>query len=140
MARIGFGVRLGGALSLVACLVVLISGCSQGGKKRKMGKVSGMVSLDGKPVDDGQVHFISKTGYGKSVDLDGTGKYSVAELEATEYQVYVAPHPPGQQAPGTVKAAKPSVIPQKYQQPDTSGLTFTVVEGKDSKFDIELKN
>jgi hypothetical protein len=142
MSRIRFSARFAGALSLfVVVLLILLGGCGGGGRQIKTGKVAGQVTFDGKPVTDGVVHFVSKTGYGAQASLNESGKYSVA-VEAAEYQVYVAPHPPGQSGPpGTGQAPKQaaSVIPMKYREPGTSGLTFTVEEGKDNKFDIELK-
>ncbi len=141
MFRFGLIGRLPGALALgVAALLVLGvgGGCSKG---KTMGKVSGQVTYKENPITEGQVHFISKSGQGAAVDIDGSGNYSVS-LEAGSYSVYVAPHPPGQTGPpGEGKAPKQpaSVIPQRYRDPDKSGLTIEVKEG-DNPFKIELKD
>jgi hypothetical protein len=139
MYRNGFDVRLAGSLLVFAVVLALVGGCG-GPPKKKMGKVAGTVNYDGKPVTDGQVHFISNTGYGTVANITDSGKYATDPIEAAEYKVYVAPHPPGQQAPGTAAPKQAtSVIPAKYRDPESSGLTFTVVEGKDNTFNIELK-
>ncbi|MCI0459742.1 MAG: hypothetical protein L0Z62_22560 [Gemmataceae bacterium] len=140
MFRFGLIGRLPGALALVTALLVLGvgGGCSKG---KTMGKVSGQVTYKANPITEGQVHFISKSGQGAAVNISGSGDYS-AELETGTYSVYVAPHPPGQTGPpGEVKTPKQpaSVIPEKYRQPETSGLTIDVKEG-DNPFKIELTN
>src|SRR4051812_1108752 len=62
------------AVKVIFVLMLVIVGCSQGGGP-VLGRVSGVVTLDGKPVDGAGLEFISDGGgvaYGKT---DDSGHY-----------------------------------------------------------------
>ncbi|MCC6421217.1 MAG: hypothetical protein IT429_23520 [Gemmataceae bacterium] len=139
MLRFGYPARLAAIMCLFAGLVATSGGCGGG---KTTGKVSGQVWLNGKPVTDGEVHFISKKGGGGRGSITGAGAYAVDDpLETGEYTVYVAPHPPGQAGPpgtGKVPRQPASKIPNKYRDPNTSGLSYTIKEGA-NEYKIEMK-
>ena len=116
-------------MGLLTCTYCWI-GCSG---RAPSGSVSGKVTYKGKPVTSGGVLFVNlTTGIGASAELGATGAYNVMSLRTGEYQVALqtlAP-PPGKMAEG-VQLKKPNV-PDKYLDPQTSGLTATITEGMNS--------
>jgi hypothetical protein len=118
-------------LAVLAALAIVsgLSGCSSG---RPMGKVSGKVTLQGRPLTAGTVQFTNdKLGAGVSAVLDTEGSYRVETPVPTGlYEVTILPPPPP--APHEMdKAARlpRSNIPVKFQDPKTSGLSATIQEG-----------
>lgn len=143
--------RLMGCLLACGWIGLLIgAGC---GKSVSNGTVSGKVMLEGKPVPEGcTVSFVSdkftaagKVGVGGSYTLLDAGK---PNIPTATYKVSVAP--PAQQmsdaeydklmSPGGTGAAAPppAVIPAKFQNPATSGLSYPVQQGPNT-IDIDLK-
>jgi len=118
--------------------VLALVGCGGSGKAK--GSVSGQVTHNSQPVTEGEVHFFSKErGAGAVAKIDGSGKYAT-ELETGKYVVHVTPPPPiaGDPKLGPPKASA-SKIPQKYRDAEKSGLSLTVVEGKND-YPIDLKD
>jgi hypothetical protein len=125
-------------LSLGSCsllVLVFLSGC---GEKKVVpkGKVSGVVTLNGKPVEEGSVTlFSSQTGTGGTGMLGEGGRYEIERpLEYNTYEVIVI----GPQSEPGGPPAKPSEIPLKYSQSKTSGLVY-VVDKDANEFNIDLK-
>jgi hypothetical protein len=151
MRRPVFAARV--ARYLVACGMLALLTCLGCGKSVPSGTVTGKVMLEGKPVPEGcTVTFLSdkytavgQVGAGGSYTLLDAGKPRVA---AATYKVGVMPSTkPMSDAEyekmmtaGTTGATStpPAVIPEKFQNPATSGLSFTVKEGPNT-IDIELK-
>lgn len=123
------------ALLLVGCLV----GC--GGKAAT---VSGVVTLDGKPVTRGTVSFSPATSGQKAVGIiDESGNYELSTnretgLEAGTYSAAVSSRERGQvdESGGPPMPGK-YLVPQKYSNANTSGLTFEVQRGSNT-IDIAL--
>jgi hypothetical protein len=100
-----------------------------------LGKVSGRVTFQGKPVSAGLVIFTNeKLGVFMSAEIgqDGTYEVQMAEgygLPPGTYRVSITPplieHPPGPIDTPPDPASFPE-IPAKYHFPETSGLTVTV--------------
>ncbi len=140
-------------------------GC--GPEVRARAVVNGKVSIDGKNLTTGMVTFSSKDNrFHGSAPIDANGSYTMNDAPVGEVTVQVAVQRPIAAMPGmpgasgtapkgmvmkspdgsmemaTVQAKKidPSkvvVIPEKYSNPSTSGLTYTVGSGN-STFDIKL--
>jgi hypothetical protein len=127
-------------------LVVLAvaSGCAPA----NVGRVAGKVTLDGQPVQEGTVVFQDLArGLSVNADLQADGTYVVrtynlAGLPPGSYHVAVTPRKFGSgevplvQAPG---APPPTVIPPKYQDAATSGLTAAIKAGRNPPFDFALQ-
>lgn len=109
--------------------------------------VSGVVTLDGTPVDLGDVTFYpAQTGKGQAAsgDITSGGEYTIQAgqtggLPAGEYLVRVVsrgeptPHPQG----GPPTPGK-SLLPPRYGDASTSGLRFEVQPGS-NEINLELK-
>lgn len=122
-------------LILAACLCVL-AGCGGGASGTT---VTGKATFtDGTPLPRGAVTFTGKTGtYSSAIGPEGAytmenvpdGSYQVVVTGVTEGDVQAADQhtaqPPGESAEITVPEVK-SLIPEKYSDPDQSGLTVTV--------------
>lgn len=134
------------AVLVVAILASLVpTGCGRSGPK--MAGVSGTVTYQGKPVPKGTITFQSDDPNGRnavgSIDPDGSytlqtekpgdgalpGDYRVA-ISARDDEVldYIPPKP----------IPPKRLVPEKYENPDTSGLKATVKSGRnDIPFDLK---
>jgi hypothetical protein len=115
-----------------ACLV--LAGCGDDSSLEKH-PVSGTVTFQGQPVQEGNVNFRNEQ-YGGGGVIDATGAFTVeGGLPAGTYLVYVTP--PDIQIPPTFgKDGTPSPqakeypnIPQKYRLPATSELSIDIKSG-----------
>jgi len=120
-------------------------GCDRG---ETLGKVSGKVTFQGKPVTDGLLVFSNHAkGVHMTAKLSPDGRYELQTargfgLPLGTYKVAVSPPVfdppmPGMPAPPPRPKAYDN-IPKQYFSPETSGLTITVVDG-DNPFDIDMK-
>ncbi|HTV54212.1 MAG TPA: hypothetical protein VMI06_04780 [Terriglobia bacterium] len=144
-------------------LGLLLCGCSNSAMGPE-GVVSGKVNYQGKPLPGGRVTFLTSKGLVFSDVIDPEGNY---KIKATVGEAKLAVdnsmlnksnqptgpdlrHPPGVKPPPGVKvddekSSAPTVtgtyvaIPQKYQSPDASGLTYSVKAGSQTH-DIELSD
>jgi hypothetical protein len=151
-----------GAIVTGACLVGLFAGCAS----EKTGTVTGKVILDGKPVTGGSVSFLTKSGgIPVTAFIEADGSYRVERVPVGEVLIGVLSPPPDSAAPGeaikktggatggaerapdNTKGSPPNptaapvadklLIPVRYNDPGTSGLTTNVKEGENS-YDITL--
>ncbi|MDB5339875.1 MAG: hypothetical protein JWN70_5494 [Planctomycetaceae bacterium] len=124
-------------------MVCVLAGC--GGGTKPIQSVSGKVTLDGKPVTEGIVNFVSAGGFAASAPIKD-GAYSIARsqfgsgIPLGDYKVAVesAP-PPDPLAKSSQAASNPVQIPKKYRDPGSSGLTAKV-EKASKPFDFALES
>jgi len=113
-------------------------GCGSG--EPPAGGVAGKVTFQGQPLIAGTVTFLNaETGIGASSELDSSGSYRIDSVRAGEYQVTIQP-PPGPSPEAMAEGAKveSSPIPDKYKDPQASGLTAAVNEGENTaNFDLK---
>ena len=115
-------------------------------------KVSGTVTFDGKPLEEGRVTFISmaeKDALNRPAIgvLGKDGKYALSTFQSGdgalpgEYQVVVVSNPdiPSPEEIAENDAEVVSAIPGGYASPTTSGLKATVKDGGDMTIDFDLK-
>jgi hypothetical protein len=138
------------ARSLPCLAVLALAGCGPA-----TGSISGKVTFKDKPLPGGTVTFLGSDKKVRSAPIGNDGTYTVEKVAVGEAKIGVAPPPPPPRLPGGMKmdpskmgggpegAAptsddKPVIIPDKYQTPEKSGLTFTVNSGKQDH-NIELK-
>ena len=133
------GLRCAGVFVAVAALV---AGCAG---EAAWGDVSGTVTYDGTPVEDGAISFIPIDGKGQGGG--GTikdGKYTATKVSVANMKVQLS----GTKVVGKKKvydtpdspvmSLTAEVLPPKYSDRDTTELTFEVVPGPSTK-NWELK-
>ncbi len=88
------------------------------------------MAFEGKPVSGARVLFLPEKGNPTAGTINEDGAYSVDNLTPGKYKLAIVVIPDDK---------KPGVkLPEKYADPDKSGLTYDVKAGKGS-FNIELK-
>jgi hypothetical protein len=139
--------RVWAASAVVALSVLVGPGCGSGGPT--MGRVSGTVTADDKPLEAGTVTFISTDGQRPNAtgDIKPGGTYTLQTVEpgdgavVGEYKVAIS----GADAkamntalPGAPVKAPKSAIASDYADANKSGLTFKVEPGSNTKnFDLK---
>ena len=138
-----------GYILLTGLLVgTLLPGC---GKPK--GSVSGQVTFNGTPLKSGFVTFLPEKGAAVDSPIDSEGKYSVKNVPVGKAKISIRSQAgTSQEAFSQIKdpknpkemmqALKPKpsgqMLPQNYNDPDKSGLTFEVKQGP-QEHNIELK-
>jgi len=124
---------------LFGLFAVTVTGC--GGKKDGKGDatVTGTVKYDGKPLPGGQVNFLSEEAIatktmGVAGQIESDGTYKIMHAPVGPVKIIVTG--PTRSSDASVKTV-PIQIPVRYQDKGKSGLTFTVVEGANTK-DLDL--
>lgn len=135
------------------CLAVFaLVGCGS-----NTGSVSGKVTYKKKPFPGGTVTFLDSKQQVKTAPIEADGNYTIEGVAAGPVKISVSPPPPPPKMPMGAKmdpakmgapagaasaapptGAKPVSLPQRYQNPEESGLTYTVTKGK-QEHNIELK-
>jgi len=146
-------------------LTVFCFGCSGSGTEVELGKVTGVVTMDGKPLADAVVIFIPENGNPSTAQTDAAGKYELAHRGNAmgaipgKHKVRITTGQPaapavdpdadmsnvtpttgaGFEEAGTPKgkAAKKEPIPAKYNTNTT--LTAEVKAGENT-FDFKLES
>ncbi|HEY1186939.1 MAG TPA: hypothetical protein VGE74_04745 [Gemmata sp.] len=146
----------------VAVLLVLaLAGCS--GNRSGIntgGKLTGQVTLNGKPIKGGNVLVVSEDGkFSASGYVNGEGTYTVPEpplgkvriaLQTSHLRGSMVPKGTGPKSGGSNEGSRGMVmpnpkeiglefteIPAKYENPSTSDLRFEV-KGGDETHDLQL--
>lgn len=129
---------------------LVLAGCTPKSDNPATVPVTGVVTLDGQPVEGANVMFQSPE-QGSFGLTDAQGRYELQTFEPGdgampgEYRVAISKVkvflPKVEQGePGYVEPPPPEhLVPSKYAAPTSSGLTATVTEGKDNEFNFELK-
>ena len=136
---------LGIGLTLLA--LGMLAGCQRG--PVALSPVSGKVSYKGLALPSGTIVFTPDSGRGESgpiahgkINVDGT--YHLASGEALGampgwYRITVIAYASaGQPLPGERFAVPPSLIPEKYRDPELSLLTCEVKPGRANTIDFNL--
>jgi len=139
------GLRSSLAFMAFAAILVL-GGCGQQGRLTTV-PVRGTVTLDGKPLPYGQVLFMPDNGrVAKGEIVDGRftlGTYSASDGAVLgKHRVSVTARKPVEtnlNDPLAVPQYNPSLIPERYSDPATSGLVFEVT-ADGNEFHIELSS
>jgi len=140
--------RYGGVLLVLLLFCSLAAGCA-----KPKGSISGKVTYQGKPLTTGFVTFTPEKGPAVTSPIDGEGNYRVEKVPVGAAKISVTavsgtnteslrkvsnPKDPKEM----MKALKPEStglkIPLTYNDPDQSGLTYTVQQGP-QEHDIQLK-
>lgn len=125
---------------LSVALLPLLTGCGNSADSSS-GTVSGRVSYEGQPVQQGVVTlYSSELGVGISEEIQADGQYATqTPIPIGNYVVTVLPpeEPPPMEEDLVVTIAPVKDIPEKYRDPAKSGLNIDVSQGQNS-FDIEM--
>jgi hypothetical protein len=142
------------SIAAASLAILAVAGCLED----PTGTVKGRVTFNGKPLPSGTVTFVFHGGRGvESARILPDGTYSLPEVPLGESRVTVQTPDPRRLPEGLRKALDgpaaenatvvarrdaavivPSVeIPKRYNDPETSGLTFTVMQGG-NLHDLEL--
>ena len=130
------------------CVVLLlVAGCSSGGKVDGLVEVTGQVTLDGKPVPGGIVAFRPDPSKGVSGpmscgSIDENGQYLVktAGQKGVPAGWYVVTIDASSQGMLTGEGGKPVVIPKKYTRLDATPLKAEVKPGEKAVIDLKLES
>lgn len=127
--------------STYGILLVALAGC--GGKPAS---VTGVVILDGEPLEHGTVGFAPTSGGMRAagtIQSDGSYKLMTnreSGLDVGEYAVTVSSREPGKENPaGGPPMPGPYITPRRYAIASTSGLQYQVDKGS-NVIDIELSS
>jgi hypothetical protein len=149
---------------LIGSMLGLIAGCGgAGGSRPPMGKVSGKVLVDGKPLTTGSITFIPITGKGGETgqnamgDIGPDGSFTLTTFDTDDgailgqHKAIIIAHSappsdidpskgviPSMAGPNGYKPPKP-LVPEKYTNPEDTPLKYTVREGKND-FTVEVKD
>lgn len=114
------------ALLLLGVLLGLV-GCSGG---KPVGSVTGKVTYKGNPVTSGSINFFAPDkGVAFDAPLGSAGEYTIAQIDAGTYKVYIQPPLPEQLPPGQVSKRPPFTVPKKYLDPISTTLSKDVKTG-----------
>lgn len=145
MLNPSFEYRLGQLCSLmvVVALVVASTGCGSGKPKRPpVAVVKGKVLLDGQPLESGSIETSVDSGRGALGAIHG-GQFELSTYGTNDgallgkHRVAVISREKGEEGP-EAKAGK-LLIPERYTNPQSSGLTIEVKAG-DNTPTLELKS
>lgn len=136
---------------VVAGIAIMVIAAAVGCGRADMGRVSGVVTYQGKPVADAVVSFRPKNrpmAFGRT---DAAGRFTLNTFSKGDgavkgaNRVRIEPWSPGPdsvpepgQDPRPWKDPIRDDIPKKFRQEETSGLEVEVIAGKRNEFSFEL--
>jgi hypothetical protein len=123
---------------VIACLLVFTAGCGGAPAIEPTGKLTGKVTVAGKPLSSGFVNLVSADGVGTKIAIGADGVYTLTDvLPVGEYKAFISFDISPVQF-GTPAADVLKTVPEKYQGAATSGIVVFVHDG-DNTQDLELK-
>lgn len=134
---------------LVGISSVVVLGLAGCGSKPpfETAKVTGSVTLDGKPVSEGSVVFNPPRGWPASGELDAQGHFTLSTYEDQDGAI-VGPHeiavialsgpPPSEDVERMPPAPAKWLMPERYGNRATSGLRYEVKAGEPNEVTLEL--
>ena len=131
----------GRILGLAVVAVVAVSGCSSKGVKKVT--VSGTISYKGHRLQSGILKFVGPEGAYSAASIQPDGTFIITDVVPGEVKVGVMEAPGGSGSSSSSddnKASsrtKPVSLPEKYREPETSGLKYTITpDTKELNIDI----
>jgi hypothetical protein len=128
--------------ALLAVLMLAL-GCGDGRVKLPTALVAGTVTYRGKPLTTGRVLFFHTSGQAAGADLAADGSFKLDAFQGKNQVAIecVEPEPPTAQPRGRAALTPPtSLIPDRYANYSTSGLTIDVKPGETNKANFDLKD
>lgn len=133
-------------LLLYVSVSLIAIGCGGSGDRPDLGRVTGVVTMDDKPLSNAKVYFWPKEGGRTSESTtDSAGKYELqytldakgAQVGMCEVRVSTALDEQADEEGNVTQEAKDETVPAKYN--DETELSFEVKPG-DNTYDIKLKS
>lgn len=128
-----------GMRCLLPLLMIVVLGCGDGRVKLPTASVTGTVTYQGKPLGTGRIIFYHPSGQAAGVDLTTDGSFGLAAFQGNN-QIAIecfAPEQPSANVKGRSLARK-SLIPERYTDYRTSGLTLEVKPSENNKAEFAL--
>lgn len=136
----------------------MLTGCDQGNPLGAI-PIRGTVTYNGKPLGEGEVLYnpVDTTGRRAKAKIQSDGSFQLTTLETNdgavpgEYQISVLAYAPHPGEPTRTEASEQRdqirerikrghIIPEKYTDPETSGLTDTVDKNHSGVKEIILED
>jgi hypothetical protein len=127
-------------------LLLVLLGC---GQESKLGRVHGVVRLDGNPLSSGTVRFVPEAGRAAEGQIQSDGSFTLGTYGSSDGAL-IGPHKvaiiayeasgDGRPAYAMRGQSSKALVPQRYMSTGTSGLTFDVKPGENqAEFDLKSK-
>jgi hypothetical protein len=127
------------AAGIVLLLVALASGCG----RRDMGRVSGTLTFQGKPVPKATVKFTPLNRPAGAGETDAAGRFAVNTLKpgdgAFQGACVVTVIPGAEFEEGSIAPKPRPDIPEKYRDSSTTPFKADVVAGKENVFRFDME-
>ncbi|MCE9567832.1 MAG: hypothetical protein K8U57_38020 [Planctomycetes bacterium] len=129
--------------SIMAFLVLasIISGCGPGVPTPV--PVHGKVTLDGKPLAEGQIAFVTPGQVPEFIDIrdgsyDGKAKWGSRKVEIAAYRPYQIPADIPKSMHGLMEGGKENYLPDRYHSKTT--LSAEILASGPNEFNFELSS
>lgn len=132
---------------LAGAALAAVLGCQR--SDSQLGRVEGVVRLDGQPLASGQVIFQPASGRGAQGTIRPDGTFTLGTYGETdgalvgEHRVAIVAYAgatQGRPDPTAQRAAPKPLVPERYLAVGTSGLTYEVKPGKNQpEFNLESR-
>ena len=132
-------------LGLAAITIAAVTGCGDG--RFPTAPVSGSVTLDGKPLTNGTVIFTPKQGWPAQGTLDSEGRFTLTTYNAGDGAILgpnqvvviaVTEEDPNEHFERPPSRPVQSLIPERYGNQSTSGLSHEVKADGPNEVQLEL--
>jgi hypothetical protein len=129
-------------LGCLCLLLATLTACGGRPASRPTATVKGTVTYQGKAIDKGRIIFVHSSGQAVAADIGSDGSFSLAALVGRN-QVAVQclgpdyPNPSRNSLPAMLPGK--NLLPSRYAEPATSGLTLEVKPGE-NKPEFTLKD
>lgn len=134
-------------LFVLGLALVWAAGCGSGPKLPPMAKASGVVTLDGQPLMRGMVQFVpdsTKSTQGPpavgAIGPDGRFELQTAGVVGAVVGWHKVAVESRKDVDLNKESWAPSLIPEKYNNPDQAGFTLEVKAGQRNEYKLELSS
>lgn len=123
-----------GGLFLAALVIAALSGCADTVTKKVT--IKGTIAYKGEPLSSGLLQLVGPEGAYSASPIRPDGTFMITDVVQGELKVGVQEMPRGSKSTGTKSA--PVALPEKYRDPQTSGVTYTITsETRDLHIDLK---